>query len=191
LIELFWLSAKGNAARLDGGALLLIFLVTLAPVSNVIPSTTPMAERYLYLPSVGLSILIASVPWLSREIHLLPLWRRLEIAAIGLVIGGYFLLSWQRTAIWRDDLTLFTHATECAPGTRRRGTTSDWRSSSRDRSWQARTSLQRALQLDRKDPLAWTNSGRLTEMSGGDAVPVYREGIAASGGSSELYVALT
>src|SRR3989338_6492062 len=40
---------------------ILFFLLTLLPVYNIIPIANPFAERYLYLPMVGFSIVIGSL----------------------------------------------------------------------------------------------------------------------------------
>jgi tetratricopeptide (TPR) repeat protein len=74
------------------------------------------AERYLYLPSVGLAWL-AGLLW-SRVARALPAGTaRRAVTAFALV--DLFVLgavAWERSTIYRDDLALFTEATRGNPG---------------------------------------------------------------------------
>jgi protein O-mannosyl-transferase len=66
------------------------------------------ADRYTYLPQIGLYI---AITWAVAD--LTSLWRRqrtiLSAAAI-LVIGALSLCAWVQTSYWRDSETLFRHA---------------------------------------------------------------------------------
>ena len=76
---------------------LAFFVITLFPVSNLmIKVGIPTAERFLYLPLIGLVILVA--PWLSRT--------RLIYA----VFVCFFLLTFSRTMVWRS-IDIFWAAT--------------------------------------------------------------------------------
>lgn len=93
----------------------LFFIITLVPVLNVVPAGSQMvADRFLYLPSIGISYLVAAAAaggW-SR-------WSRSRRQG-GVVLAAALLvvlsaLSWQRTKIWKDDLTLWTDTVRKAP----------------------------------------------------------------------------
>jgi protein O-mannosyl-transferase len=83
------------------------FLVTLAPVIGVVQvGTTSMADRYSYIPSIGLFI---AVVWAVREWGACMGARALVIlgalaAAICLVLTG------RQAAFWKNTETLFLHA---------------------------------------------------------------------------------
>jgi cytochrome c-type biogenesis protein CcmH/NrfG len=66
------------------------------------------ADRYTYLPQIGLYI---AITWAVAD--LTGLWRRqraiLSAAAI-LVIGAFTSCAWVQTSYWRDSETLFRHA---------------------------------------------------------------------------------
>src|SRR5437762_10397994 len=66
------------------------------------------ADRYTYLPQIGLYI---AITWAAAD--LTSLWRRqrtiLSAAAI-LVIGALSLCAWVQTSYWRNSETLFRHA---------------------------------------------------------------------------------
>jgi Flp pilus assembly protein TadD len=74
-----------------------------------------LADRFLYLPSVGLAVLAARLvdPVLAR-VSWTPLARRVAVAGAALlvVLGG---LSFKRTLVWRDDRTLFSDMLRTSP----------------------------------------------------------------------------
>jgi tetratricopeptide (TPR) repeat protein len=67
------------------------------------------ADRYTYLPQIGLYI---AVTWAVADLTIL--WRRqriiLSTAAAILTIGALSLRAWAQTSYWRDSETLFKHA---------------------------------------------------------------------------------
>ena len=68
---------------------------------------TPVAERYLYLPSVGLALALAALlgsPWAARRVRAVA-WSTGVVAAIGLAA------TLQRGSIWLTDLRLWTDTT--------------------------------------------------------------------------------
>lgn len=100
-----WRVGRGTATFL-----LLWLGLTLAPSLAIvwkIPEA-PMAERYLYLPSVAFCLLAGYA--------VLLLWERAGTAALrGAVIGAVSLVvvvaasvTWARNRVWRDDLALWT-----------------------------------------------------------------------------------
>jgi tetratricopeptide (TPR) repeat protein len=85
------------------------YLVTLAPVIGIVQAgEQAMADRYTYLPSVGVGIAAA---WsLSGLAH-----RRRALVAPLLALSAALLLAWgavtvRTVALWRDGATLFGHA---------------------------------------------------------------------------------
>ena len=67
-----------------------------------------MADRYTYLPSIGIFIILAYGA--SRWLHTKPKSKNLILG----VVAGYFLClafsTYQRTSIWKNSLTLFSDA---------------------------------------------------------------------------------
>jgi len=90
-------------------------LITLSPslLVAVYPiASTPMAERYLFIPSAGLCLLLGYL--------LIQAGRRVELRklawAIGIIIVAVFsLLTVQRQFVWQDDLSLWRDATLKSP----------------------------------------------------------------------------
>lgn len=126
-------AALGLAIRLagapDGNRRLIAFgifwfLIALVPVSNLVPTSTKMADRYLFVPTVG-SILAL----LALAAAFLPNDRRKQIGlctALVLVIPAYTSWSYNRTEVWcgkttmwkgrpQPDLSLWTSAVETNP----------------------------------------------------------------------------
>jgi tetratricopeptide (TPR) repeat protein len=77
------------------------FLIALVPVLNVVPIPTFMAERFLYLPYVGLvafavTVVVPHATWSSRAVA--------TTAAIVCVCGA---LTWMRHRAWSSDEVLW------------------------------------------------------------------------------------
>jgi tetratricopeptide (TPR) repeat protein len=101
------------------------FLIALVPVSNIVPTSTKMADRYLFVPTVG-----AILALLALATALLPNGRRNQIllcAALVLVVTVYTAWSYNRTEVWcgkttmwkgrpQPDLSLWTSAVDTNPG---------------------------------------------------------------------------
>jgi len=101
----------------DVAGALLVFLMMASLIGNVFfLNTIIMAERLMYLPSVGwcaFLALIIGVVWEGARWH--AVGRRVLLMGIVLVLGLYALRSWQRVPVWQDNLTLFGAAVADAP----------------------------------------------------------------------------
>ena len=102
---------------------ILWFLIALVPVSNLVPTSTKMADRYLFVPTVGAILaLLGLAMWLCTS-------RRRQLAmcaGIVLIIGTFTAWSYNRTEVWcgkttlwnnrpQPDLSLWTSAVETNP----------------------------------------------------------------------------
>jgi tetratricopeptide (TPR) repeat protein len=82
---------------------ILYFLITLSIVSNVVfPIGTNMSERFMFMPSLGFTILIAYL--LSKYINS----QKILLSVFGGIIFLYSLKTFTRNFVWKDDFTLFT-----------------------------------------------------------------------------------
>lgn len=108
LAGLWWCLPRAPLVTFGG----LWFLLTLLPISHIKPHHVILAERHLYLPSVGLFLLAAIG---LQRVLALPRARRPAIAALAVVA----LLLAARTVVrnrdWRDDLTLFGKNVQTLP----------------------------------------------------------------------------
>jgi tetratricopeptide (TPR) repeat protein len=79
------------------------YLMTLVPVIGVVQvGQQSMADRYMYVPMIGLLI---AVVWSLPQTPVVA-------AGGGFVIAIWAVLSWRQAHVWKDGLTLFTHAIE-------------------------------------------------------------------------------
>ncbi len=79
------------------------FMTALMPVSGIIPiGPHATADRYVYLPAIGLFIAAA---WT------LPA-RRIWFVTAGVVIAGWAALAFAQVGLWRDSATLWRHTAE-------------------------------------------------------------------------------
>jgi hypothetical protein len=83
---------------------LLWFAITLSPMLNLVPFPALMADRYLYLPSLGVLVLLAraarALANRFRLAHALPL----AAATAALTLG---MLTAARVPVWHDKLSLW------------------------------------------------------------------------------------
>ncbi|MBI5328550.1 MAG: tetratricopeptide repeat protein [Deltaproteobacteria bacterium] len=101
-----------SCIRRDKGLLFLILwvFVTILPVLNriVMASTTPIAERFLFLPSVGFAILAGCV--LKKAAN-----QRNIVVITLLIIIPFSIVAQQRNAVWKDELTLYRDILKTSP----------------------------------------------------------------------------
>lgn len=90
----------------------LIFLVALAPVSGIVPflfqSISTVADRYAYVPLIGLGLTLAG--WIASQ-------RRGEGAFIfvALLLGLAAPITFRQTELWRDDPTVYGQGLKVNP----------------------------------------------------------------------------
>lgn len=93
------------------------FLITLLPVSNLVEITNPVAERYLYLPTVGfclaLSTLLVNIP---KSIARLDIDRsKITGVCVILILVPYALVTINRNNDWQNDLNLWSQTLKQVP----------------------------------------------------------------------------
>ena len=92
--------------------------VTLLPVANLVPIRNPMADRYLYLPSIGFCAIVGWAVveggWAAKQ-----RWGALAARAVALlgasVLIAWGAMTWKYNTIWRDDLTLWSETSRLEP----------------------------------------------------------------------------
>ena len=100
------------------------YLIALIPVSNLVPTSTQMADRYLFVPSVGAILALAAAVNVYLSFSHRSQWATVSVFA--LVIFLYAGWSHGRTEVWcgkttlwkgrtQPDLSLWTSAVETEP----------------------------------------------------------------------------
>jgi len=88
------------------------FLGTLAPVSGFVQAgIQSIADRYMYLPLVGISVAIVWLVPLPRS--RVALWAFIGVVVIGM--GALMFRAEQQVQVWRNTNTLFRHALAIDP----------------------------------------------------------------------------
>jgi tetratricopeptide (TPR) repeat protein len=99
---------RGHRARSLGWLLAWGYVVTLIPVMNLLPTHPAVADRYAQLALVWLAPLLL-VPVLG----MLP--RVAAIVLVLILVPALSVLSYRQVGTWRDEPTLFAHATTVNP----------------------------------------------------------------------------
>ncbi len=87
---------------------MIFFVVSLLPVSNIIPFGAAMAERYMYAPAISLSIVAAAVISTKRI-------KILKHILVSSAIVVFFSMTVTRASVWQNDFSLWEDTIECAP----------------------------------------------------------------------------
>ncbi len=84
------------------------YLGTLIPVIGLVPINAPMADRYTYLPSVGIAIMLAwGIPLLYSGVDI----RRKILFPAGIIILIILaFLTWNQCGYWKNSISIFKHA---------------------------------------------------------------------------------
>lgn len=90
------------------------FFIILLPVLNFVPTSTQMADRYLYLPAIGIFLLVGT--WISKGIKRISIigsssgTRFLSLLIPVIVIASLGLKTQKRVYVWQSDKTLWEEA---------------------------------------------------------------------------------
>jgi protein O-mannosyl-transferase len=100
------------------------FFITLAPVSNIIPLQVFMAERYLYVPSIAFSLLVAYLLVTLQDIHFdnaanKKILKYSVVAFTLLLLVFYSGRTIVRNMDWRNDVALWSKTVETNPNSSR------------------------------------------------------------------------
>ncbi|MBF0404643.1 tetratricopeptide repeat protein [Candidatus Magnetominusculus xianensis] len=87
------------------------YLGTLVPVIQIVQvGSASMADRYMYIPAVGLFIMIA---WGGSAV--IAQARMIKVIAV-VVIVLLMIITFRQTGYWRDSITLYQHAIDVTTG---------------------------------------------------------------------------
>ena len=91
-----------------------LFLLGLAPVSQIIPLATLMNDRYLYFPMLGAAWIVGGVlSRLNEKFHQKRISPALMLVACILI--PLALLSYQRSKVWQNSITLWSDVVKKLP----------------------------------------------------------------------------
>ncbi len=133
-----------------------LLVLGILPVLQIIPTGEVYGERFLYLPTAGLLIALASVTkhfWAAR-----PGW---AVSALMLIALPYLYLLESRLPDWRNEITLFSRAVEVRPESARAHANLGAALLESHQHAPARVHLEEAVRLDPDDPLKRAQLGSL------------------------------
>jgi tetratricopeptide (TPR) repeat protein len=87
----------------------LVYVLLLAPTSSFVPIKDPLAERRLYLPMIGMLLVVAAV---TRRIRV---DRRKLAAACACLVLVLAILTYQRNRLWASDTALWEDTVHKSP----------------------------------------------------------------------------
>ena len=96
------------------------FLITLLPYLNLIPISTPLADRYVFLPSFGYCLLVGFV--FNRLFEMKPRFasgaflKGSVLCMFFLLLSCYAYLTVQQNKVWKNSFTLWSDAIRKYPG---------------------------------------------------------------------------
>jgi protein O-mannosyl-transferase len=95
---------------------LLFFLGTIFPVLQYLPvGSALMAERYTYIPYIGLSMIISIAFWENRSKIIFKNNKIFDYIGLFILIL-MVVFTWNRTQIWKNSITLWTDVMNKNPG---------------------------------------------------------------------------
>jgi tetratricopeptide (TPR) repeat protein len=141
------------------------YLGTLVPVIGLVQvGIQARADRYTYVPLVGIFVMIAwGVPELVDR---LGLRRRILLPIAGLLLAGCSVATWIQVGYWRDALTLWAHAVEVTPDNAIAHNNVGEPLSNEGRLAEAEQHFADAAQIDPHYTEAWYNLGVTREKQG-------------------------
>lgn len=152
------------------------FLINLLPFSNVYPMNAYMAEHWLYIPSIGFFLLLAS--------SLTLLFRTKGLKAVGVVIFTgilifYSLLTIRQNGYWKDPVEFYKRALIFSPASPRIYNNLAYEYANINRYDEAIRLYKESIRLDPSYALAYKNMGVVYEMLGDrqEAMKCYREAL--------------
>jgi tetratricopeptide (TPR) repeat protein len=95
------------------------FLLALLPVSGVIPTSTLLAERYLYIPSIGFlfipALILTKISSAGSTREERAQSTTLGIGLLAAILGLYAWGTVRRNPVWRDSVSLWSDALRKSP----------------------------------------------------------------------------
>lgn len=166
------------------------FLIALLPASGVVQvGIQSMADRYTYLPLIGVTVALL---WTLRSALTAPSLRSFGWLAAALVLTGCAARTWHQQGYWRDSLTLFDHTVRVTSDNYLAYNNRGHALYAAGRVDEAIADYRRSLEINPAYADAGNNLGHALAERGqpAAAIPLYRTALAAKPGHREIMVNL-
>ncbi len=154
------------------------YLGTLVPVVGLVQvGAQSLADRYTYLPLIGLFIIIA---WGAREItRWMPGQRIILTVCALLLLAHWTFASWRQTSYWKNNITLFQHAISVTRDNVVAHTNLGHGFDKEGKEEEAMRQYQEALRINPADPFALSSAGSLLLRQGrtDEAIDYFRRAL--------------
>jgi protein O-mannosyl-transferase len=151
--------------------------IAIAPVSNILaPTGVILAERTLFLPSVGIALVLGAV---AQAVLSRPRGRLVVAGATAVLVALGLVRSATRSTVWRDQDRFFAHLSLDAPRTYRAHKVAAEYLAGSGKPREAEVEWRRALELYEGDGTIFEELGQLYR-AGGEchrAIPVLERGL--------------
>jgi tetratricopeptide (TPR) repeat protein len=166
------------------------FLLALLPASGVVQvGIQAMADRYTYLPLLGVTIALL---WTLRDALTSATMRRYAWAAAGLVLMAAAARSWHQQGYWKDSFTLFDHTVRVTQDNYLAFNNRGYALYEAGRTDEAIADYRRSLAINPNYADAGNNLGHALAEQGqpAAAIPLYRTALAAKPNQRDIMVNL-
>lgn len=159
------------------------YVVILSPVLGVAQNAKIVADRYSYLPCLGLAVLAGAgllycwKLWLNGHIALRAIVMAKALAVTVLI--GLGVLTWKQVKVWHETETLWRHALEVGQETTSAHNNLGVALIERGEREEAISHFRQAIQIDAANALGFYNLGNALARSGdlAEAIRYFREAI--------------
>lgn len=157
------------------------FFITLLPVSNLIPIKILIAERFLYIPSFGYSLLLSVVlAAIGNRFNLVFRFsKHMLLITLIIVVILYSYSTYERNKVWKDEYTLWTNVIERYPDSARAHTNLGIAYADRELFKDAAIEYLKAIEIDSRYVLAYFNLGNVYTVTSNteDAIKTYKKAL--------------
>jgi len=165
------------------------FFITLLPVSNLYPVFSYMAEHFLYLPSIGFFLVLAS--GLSHTYKI----KKLKIPAIAIsiiLLCFYSYLTIRQNEYWRNPIAFYKRSIKYSPDSALMYTSLGWEYKALKRYQEAIEALKKAIKINPEYEEAHYNLGLTYAMLKryDEAIIAYKKAIKINPDYEEVYISL-
>ncbi|MEE9519683.1 MAG: tetratricopeptide repeat protein [bacterium] len=166
--------------------------VTLLPVANLVPIRNPIADRYLYLPSIGFCAIFgwAAVAGgrAAKERWGTPGGGAVAILGASVLIA-WGAITWKQNTVWGDNIALWSHTVRLEPASSFAHYNLGFFYEHQGQTEQAKAAYSEAIRLDPNYAEAHNNLGiiLLKEDNNAEAEAAFRRAVAADRAYASAY----
>jgi len=144
------------------------FLITLAPVYNLVEIYHPLAERYLYLPIIGFCLVVAvAVNAAAKRCFNKPLAvYAATLIPVAVIVSLYAAATIKRNLVWRNNFVLWSKTVQRSPNSLVARGGLGMAYLSRGKLEDAAAQFEMAIQLNPRDHKAYYNLGLVYHQKG-------------------------